>query len=266
MGEVVTENIKTIGKIPHSISFNVPKIVELRGEIFFNLDDFDSINRSIEKDGGKVFINPRNAAAGTLRNLDIEVVKQRPLNIFLYALGGCSDDLKIESHQDFLTFLKKNNLPNNDLITFGDAITASTAVKKILDSREALNYEIDGAVVKVNDFNLQEKLGFVSKAPRWAVAWKFPASEKFSKVNDILFSVGRTGIVGKKISTTVEQAINHGMIVLGTSNISEGCMFHESNNLIKQNNKFVGHNFEGKYLDCGTMHGYIKSSLEIAKS
>ena len=195
VGEVVTENIKTIDKIPHSISFNVPKIVELRGEIFFNLDDFNSINRSIEKDGGKVFINPRNAAAGTLRNLDSEVVKQRPLNIFLYALGGYSDDFKIESHKDFLTFLKKNNLPNNDLITFGDAITASNAVKKILDSREALNYEIDGAVVKVNDFNLQEKLGFVSKAPRWAVAWKFPASEKFSKVNDVLFSVGRTGIV-----------------------------------------------------------------------
>ena len=195
VGEVVTENIKTIAKIPHSISFNVPKIVELRGEIFFNLDDFDSINRSIEKVGGKVFINPRNAAAGTLRNLDIKVVKQRPLNIFLYALGGCSDDLKIRSHQDFLTFLKKNNLPNNDLITFGDTITASTAVQRILDSREALNYEIDGAVVKVNDFNLQEKLGFVSKAPRWAVAWKFPASEKFSKVNDVLFSVGRTGIV-----------------------------------------------------------------------
>ena len=195
VGEVVTENIKTIDKIPHSISFNVPKIVELRGEIFFNLDDFNSINRSIEKDGGKVFINPRNAAAGTLRNLDSEVVKQRPLNIFLYALGGCSDDFKIESHKDFLTFLKKNNLPNNDLITFGDAITASNAVKKILDSREALNYEIDGAVIKVNDFNLQEKLGFVSKAPRWAVAWKFPASEKFSKVNDVLFSVGRTGIV-----------------------------------------------------------------------
>ena len=195
VGEVVTENIKTIDKIPHSISFNVPKIVELRGEIFFNLDDFNSINRSIEKDGGKVFINPRNAAAGTLRNLDSEVVKQRPLNIFLYALGGCSDDFKIESHKDFLTFLKKNNLPNNDLITFGDTITASNAVKKILDSREALNYEIDGAVVKVNDFNLQEKLGFVSKAPRWAVAWKFPASEKFSKVNDVLFSVGRTGIV-----------------------------------------------------------------------
>ncbi len=195
VGEVVTENIKTIAKIPHSISFNVPKIVELRGEIFFNLDDFNSINRSIEKDGGKVFINPRNAAAGTLRNLDSEVVKKRPLNIFLYALGGFSDDLKIESHKDFLIFLKKNNLPNNDLITFGDAITASNAVKKILDSREALNYEIDGAVVKVNDFNLQEKLGFVSKAPRWAVAWKFPASEKFSKVNDVLFSVGRTGIV-----------------------------------------------------------------------
>ena len=195
VGEVVTENIKTISKIPQKLTFNVPKVIELRGEIFFNLDDFDSINRNIEKEGGKVFINPRNAAAGTLRNLDVGIVKQRPLNIFLYALGGTSNDFSIDSHQDFIAFLEKNKLPTNDLISFGDAVKAASSVKKILDSRETLNYEIDGAVVKVNDINLQEKLGFVSKAPRWAVAWKFPASEKFSKVNDILFSVGRTGIV-----------------------------------------------------------------------
>ena len=117
------------------------------------------------------------------------------MNIFLYALGGTSNDFSIDSHQDFIAFLEKNKLPTNDLISFGDAVKAASSVKKILDSRETLNYEIDGAVVKVNDINLQEKLGFVSKAPRWAVAWKFPASEKFSKVNDILFSVGRTGIV-----------------------------------------------------------------------
>ena len=195
VGEVVTENIKTISKIPQKLTFNVPKIIELRGEIFFNLDDFDLINKNIEKEGGKTFINPRNAAAGTLRNLDVGIVKQRPLNIFLYALGGTSNDFSIDSHQDFIAFLEKNKLPTNDLISFGDAVKAASSVKKILDSRETLNYEIDGAVVKVNDTNLQEKLGFVSKAPRWAVAWKFPASEKFSKVNDILFSVGRTGIV-----------------------------------------------------------------------
>ena len=195
VGEVVTENIKTISKIPQKLTFNVPKVIELRGEIFFNLDDFDSINKNIEKEGGKTFINPRNAAAGTLRNLDVGIVKQRPLNIFLYALGGTSNDFSIDSHQDFIAFLEKNKLPTNDLISFGDAVKAASSVKKILDSRETLNYEIDGAVVKVNDINLQEKLGFVSKAPRWAVAWKFPASEKFSKVNDILFSVGRTGIV-----------------------------------------------------------------------
>ena len=195
VGEVVTENIKTILKIPQKLSFNVPKVIELRGEIFFNLDDFDLINKNIEKEGGKTFINPRNAAAGTLRNLDVGIVKQRPLNIFLYALGGTSNDFSIDSHQDFIAFLEKNKLPTNDLISFGDAVKAASSVKKILDSRETLNYEIDGAVVKVNDINLQEKLGFVSKAPRWAVAWKFPASEKFSKVNDILFSVGRTGIV-----------------------------------------------------------------------
>ena len=195
VGEVVTENIKTISKIPQKLTFNVPKVIELRGEIFFNLDDFDLINKNIEKEGGKTFINPRNAAAGTLRNLDVGIVKQRPLNIFLYALGGTSNDFSIDSHQDFIAFLEKNKLPTNDLISFGDAVKAAISVKKILDSRETLNYEIDGAVVKVNDINLQEKLGFVSKAPRWAVAWKFPASEKFSKVNDILFSVGRTGIV-----------------------------------------------------------------------
>tara|TARA_X000000368_G_scaffold69792_1_gene50550 strand:+ start:6578 stop:8554 length:1977 start_codon:yes stop_codon:yes gene_type:complete len=195
IGEVVTENIKTISKIPQNLSFNVPKVIELRGEIFFNLDDFSFINKNIENSGGKVFINPRNAAAGTLRNLDVEIVKQRPLNIFLYALGGHSDDFEISSHEEFLEFLEKNNLPRNDLISFGDSAEAAKAVKTILDSRDSLNYEIDGAVVKVNESKLQEKLGFVSKAPRWAVAWKFPASEKYSKVNDVLFSVGRTGIV-----------------------------------------------------------------------
>ena len=195
VGEVVTENIKTITKIPQTLSIDIPKVIELRGEIFFNLDDFNLINKNIENAGGKAFINPRNAAAGTLRNLDIETVKQRPLNIFLYALGGHTDDLEIASHQEFLSFLEKNNLPRNDLITFGDAAEATKAVQKILDSRDSLNYEIDGAVVKVNESKLQDKLGFVSKAPRWAVAWKFPASEKYSKVNDILFSVGRTGIV-----------------------------------------------------------------------
>ena len=195
VGEVVTENIKTISKIPQTLSTDIPKVIELRGEVFFNLDDFNLINKNIENTGGKAFINPRNAAAGTLRNLDIKVVKQRPLNIFLYALGGHSEDLEISSHQEFLEFLEKNSLPRNDLITFGDAAEATKAVKKILDSRDSLNYEIDGAVVKVNESKLQEKLGFVSKAPRWAVAWKFPASEKYSKVNDVLFSVGRTGIV-----------------------------------------------------------------------
>ena len=195
VGEVVTENIKTITKIPQTLSIDIPKVIELRGEIFFNLDDFNLINKNIENAGGKAFINPRNAAAGTLRNLDIEIVKQRPLNIFLYALGGHTDDLEIASHQEFLSFLEKNNLPRNDLITFGDAAEATKAVQTILDSRDSLNYEIDGAVVKVNELKLQDKLGFVSKAPRWAVAWKFPASEKYSKVNDVLFSVGRTGIV-----------------------------------------------------------------------
>ena len=195
VGEVVTENIRTIKKIPASLKYKVPKIIELRGEIFFNLNDFSDINKKIESEGGKQFVNPRNAAAGTLRNLDIALVKQRPLDIFVYALGGHSDDLVLKSHKDFIDFLTKNHLPVSDQIKYGNKLVAEEAVKNILSLRDSLNYEIDGAVVKVNDIDMQNKLGFVSKAPRWAVAWKFPASEKYSKVNDVLFSVGRTGII-----------------------------------------------------------------------
>ena len=195
VGELVTENVLQISKIPKKIEINAPKTIELRGEIFFRLKDFENINKQIEEANGKKFISPRNAAAGTIRNLDIDVVKSRPLDIFFYGLGGHSDDLKIQSYQDFVEFLKQNNFPVNDLIFFSNKSEVSNHVQRILSSRDELEYEIDGAVIKVNDFQKQNKLGFVSKAPRWAVAWKFPASEKFTTVNDILFSVGRTGVV-----------------------------------------------------------------------
>ena len=194
-GEIVTENVKTIKKIPLKIEKEAPKIIELRGEIFFRLEDFEKINKNLEESGNKKFVSPRNAAAGTLRNLDLEIVKKRPLDVFFYGLGGHSEDFMAKSQKEFLNFLKLNDFPTNELITFGDKTHVKISVEDILNSRENLNYEIDGAVVKVNDFNHQNKLGFVSKAPRWAIAWKFPASEKYSKVTDILFSVGRTGIV-----------------------------------------------------------------------
>ena len=194
-GEIVTENVKTIKKIPLKIEKEAPKIIELRGEIFFRLKDFEKINKNLEESGNKKFVSPRNAAAGTLRNLDLEIVQKRPLDVFFYGLGGHSQDFTAKSQKEFLNFLKINDFPTNELITFGDKKHVKISVEDILNSRENLNYEIDGAVVKVNDFNHQNKLGFVSKAPRWAIAWKFPASEKYSKVTNILFSVGRTGIV-----------------------------------------------------------------------
>ena len=194
-GEIVTENVKTIKKIPLRIEKETPQIIELRGEIFFRLNDFKKINEHLEKNGNKKFVSPRNAAAGTLRNLDLEIVKQRPLDIFFYGLGGYSNDLNIQSQKEFLNFLESNNFPINELVSFGDKEHAKISVDSILDSRESLSYEIDGAVIKVNDFNQQNKLGFVSKAPRWATAWKFPASEKYTKVNNVLFSVGRTGVI-----------------------------------------------------------------------
>ncbi len=194
-GEIVTDNVKTIKKIPLKLEKEVPEIIELRGEIFFRLNDFEKINEVLKNEGNKKFVSPRNAAAGTLRNLDLRIVKQRPLDIFFYGLGGHSGDLNIESQEEFLNFLELNNFPINKLVSFGNKESVKNSVDSILNSRESLDYEIDGAVVKVNDFNQQNKLGYVSKAPRWATAWKFPASEKYTKVNDILFSVGRTGII-----------------------------------------------------------------------
>ena len=194
-GELVTQNVQQIKKIPTNIEKNAPEIIELRGEIFFRLKDFKKLNQKLESENSKTFISPRNAAAGTLRNLDPNVVSSRPLDIYFYAVGGYSSDFTINSQQAFLDFLDSNNFPTNELTTFGDSSHVEQAVKKILNAREELEYEIDGAVVKVNNFLLQEKLGFVSKAPRWAVAWKFPASEKYTKVKDIKFSVGRTGVV-----------------------------------------------------------------------
>ena len=194
-GEVVTENIKTIHKIPRKIEQGAPQNIEIRGEIFFRLNDFEKINEQLEIDGSKKFVRPRNAAAGTLRNLDLVTVKQRPLDVFFYGLGGHSLDFNIQSQKEFLKFLEINDFPVNKLVSFGNKEHARESVDQILGSRDSLSYEIDGAVIKVNDFNQQNKLGFVSKAPRWAIAWKFPASEKYSKVTDVLFSVGRTGIV-----------------------------------------------------------------------
>ena len=194
-GEVVTENVKTIDNIPRKIEQGAPQNIEIRGEIFFRLNDFEKINEQLEIDGSKKFVSPRNAAAGTLRNLDLVTVKQRPLDVFFYGLGGHSLDLNIQSQKEFLKFLEINDFPVNELVSFGSKEHARESVDQILGSRDSLSYEIDGAVIKVNDFNQQNKLGFVSKAPRWAIAWKFPASEKYSKVADVLFSVGRTGIV-----------------------------------------------------------------------
>ena len=194
-GEVVTENVKTIDKIPRKIEQGAPQNIEIRGEIFFRLNDFEKINEQLEIDGSKKFVSPRNAAAGTLRNLDLVTVKQRPLDVFFYGLGGHSLDFNIQSQKEFLKFLEINDFPVNELVSFGSKEHARESVDQILGSRDSLSYEIDGAVIKVNDFNQQNKLGFVSKAPRWAIAWKFPASEKYSKVTDVLFSVGRTGIV-----------------------------------------------------------------------
>ena len=194
-GEVVTENVKTIDKIPRKIEQGAPQNIEIRGEIFFRLNDFEKINEQLEIDGSKKFVSPRNAAAGTLRNLDLVTVKQRPLDVFFYGLGGHSLDFNIQSQKEFLKFLEINDFPVNELVSFGNKEHARESVDQIFSSRDSLSYEIDGAVIKVNDFNQQNKLGFVSKAPRWAIAWKFPASEKYSKVTDVLFSVGRTGIV-----------------------------------------------------------------------
>ncbi len=198
-GEDITSNIKTIRAIPLKLQGEYPAVLEVRGEVFMPLAGFDTMNEKARASGDKVFANPRNAAAGSLRQLDPRITASRPLSFYAYAVGAVTDPnalLDSKSHYARLQQLKSWGLPVCPEIRLVTGAAAALAYHAdILARRAALAYEIDGVVLKVDDLLQQQNLGFVSRAPRWAIAFKFPAQEKTTRLLDVEFQVGRTGSV-----------------------------------------------------------------------
>ena len=194
-GENVTQNVRTIRSIPLTLhGEHLPEILEVRGEVIMKKEDFDAMNRRLQAVGEKTFVNPRNAAAGSLRQLDPAIVATRPLSFYAYGVGEVSAPLG-DRHSDVMETLKSLGIPVNPGLVKGDASSIESAYQALLAKRDSLPYEIDGMVVKVDPLALQDALGFVARAPRFATAWKFPAQEAATDLIAIDVQVGRTGAI-----------------------------------------------------------------------
>jgi DNA ligase (NAD+) len=195
-GEDVTENIRTIRSLPlHLSGDRIPRLLEVRGEVFLSLEAFRRINSEKEENGDAPFVNPRNAAAGSLRQLDPRITARRPLSVYCYA-PGIAEGADFQSQQEFFAAIAGWGLPVNPLVRPAAGIEATVAFyEEMQQQRELLPYEIDGTVIKVDSFALQRELGEKSRSPRWAVACKFPPRQAVTVVEDILLSVGRTGVI-----------------------------------------------------------------------
>ncbi|MFV1992273.1 MAG: NAD-dependent DNA ligase LigA [Acidiferrobacterales bacterium] len=196
-GEDVTQNIRTIKTVPLKLSGNGwPKVLEVRGEVFISHKGFKLLNESQIKKGEKVFANPRNAAAGSLRQLDSRITATRPLEIFFYGLGKVDGNNLSLSHFETLKKLQTWGLRiSPEAMLLENVEACLDYYKKILKARESLPYEIDGVVFKINAYDFQKKMGQVARAPRWAIAHKFPAVEEMTRLLSIDVQVGRTGKV-----------------------------------------------------------------------
>ena len=193
VGEDVTANVRTFRELPFSLPGEVPDVVEIRGEVYLTKRDFRSLNVRQAEAGQKVFANPRNAAAGSLRQLDSRITATRPLKFFAYAWGDVSEPIS-DSQWGFLERLKGWGFNVNPLTRLCNSLSDLMEVyNDVGDQRALLDYDIDGMVYKVNRFDWQERLGFVSRAPRWAIAHKFPAERAQTILKDIDIQVGRTG-------------------------------------------------------------------------
>ena len=196
-GEDITVNIRTIRNIPLQLLMdNPPARLEVRGEVFMPHEGFERLNQQALEKGEKTFANPRNAAAGSLRQLDPKITSKRPLVLNAYGIGIAEGVDLPNTHYDRLQWLKSIGIPVNPEIRLCNGTDeVLDFYRDIQNKRSSLGYDIDGTVLKINDIALQEKLGFISKAPRWAIAYKFPAQEELTRLNDVEFQVGRTGAI-----------------------------------------------------------------------
>ncbi len=193
VGEDITANLKTLNDIPHVLPAGVPDIVEIRGEVYMRHDAFQSLNQNQEASGRATFANPRNAAAGSLRQLDATITAQRPLNFFAYAWGEISD-LPVDTQSEMLDLFAAWGFvvnPHTRLCDTEDALVDHW--REIEKERAALGYDIDGMVYKIDQLSWQSRLGSVGRTPRWAIAHKFPAEQAQTELLDIDIQVGRTG-------------------------------------------------------------------------
>ena len=197
VGEDITANVRTINSIPLKLQGdNIPELLEVRGEIYLPRKGFEQLNSKALEAGEKTFVNPRNAAAGSLRQLDSKITAGRPLEMCAYSVGQYIGNITPESHWQMLQLLGTWGFKINQHVQLAKGIVACEDYYHYLASlRDQLDYEIDGIVYKVSDLVLQERLGFVAKAPRWAIARKFPAQEEMTQLLDVEFQVGRTGAV-----------------------------------------------------------------------
>lgn len=228
VGENVTANVRTIKSIPLKLKDRLT--LEARGEIYMPKSSFIQLNEKREEQGEAVFANPRNAAAGTLRNLDPQVTASRNLNVFLYALANVSER-SVSTQNEALKLLDDVGLRTNpDRNVFDSIEDVWSFVEEYQEKRTTLPYEIDGIVIKINELNNQEQAGFTVKAPRWAIAYKFPAEEARTVIREVEWSVGRTGVVTptaimdpvQLAGTTVQRASLHNVDLMIEKDIRLG--------------------------------------------
>ena len=194
-GEDVTENLRTISAVPDRLrGKRVPADLEVRGEVFMPLGGFEELNRRQGEAGDRLFTNARNAAAGSLRQKDARVTASRDLTIFCYEVGAVTGGPRLRSHEDTLAWLRELGFPvNPEIRALDDLDGVYERCEQMEAQRHALGYDIDGVVVKVDDLGQRAEMGFTSRAPRWAIAYKFPPEEKTTILKDIMVSIGRTG-------------------------------------------------------------------------
>ncbi len=199
VGEDITENVRTIRNVPLRIPVGgdvaPPALIEVRGEIYIPRDLFETLNRRRQAEEEDAFANPRNAAAGSVRQLDPRVTAERPLRFFAYAIGHV-EGTEITTQWESLQHLRDLGFAvNEDIRLFTDFQKVLNYCEEWMDKRDLLNYEADGVVIKINNLNTQQRLGIVGNAPRWAVAYKFPAREATTRLQNIAINVGRTGVL-----------------------------------------------------------------------